>query len=253
MAINEEHIMKHAAFGYLSQWHQTDSDLMANIVLEKKLEKRGEAFSKLATKYQVIRTFPIKKIREAHGEKGVAKHWRKVATSVAKVQLDESDASTTADKVHTLALRLGRIFSAKDDPKENPSLISAATKFLWFAGHTSIRIYDKRAVEALNELSGSDPVNGDYAAYAKVWDEEFNARKQMVKTAIRGSIAHIDWSAIPDGAARTLAIKASKTEWFADRVFDKFLWILGAKEKDGALGPDEKVAQLKELIVHLAG
>lgn len=253
MTINEEHLMKHAAFGYLSQWHQTDSDLMANIVLEETLEKQGQAFSKLATKYQVIRTFPIKKIRDTEGDKGVAKRWRKVATSVARVQLDESDASATADKVHTLALRLGEIFSAKDDPKENPSLISAATKFLWFAGNTSIRIYDKRAVEALNELSGSDPVNGDYGAYAKAWDEEFNKRKQMVKTTIRGSIAHIDWSAIPEGVARTLAIKVSKTEWFGDRVFDKFLWTSGAKKKKGALGPDEKVDQLKELISHLAG
>lgn len=253
MTIDEEHLMRHAAFGYLSQWHQTDSDLMANIVLEDKLAKRGDAFRNLATQYQVIRTFQIKKIREAEGEKGVTKCWRKVASAVAKVPLDKDGASVTAENVRALAQRLGKIFAAKDDPRKKPSLISAATKFLWFAGHTSIRIYDKRAVDALNELSGSGPVGGNYAAYAKAWDKEFKSRKQMVKAAIRGSIAHVDWSAIPDGAARELAIKASKTEWFADRVFDKFLWILGAEKKDGALGPDEKVVQLKELIVHLAG
>lgn len=251
MDIDTEHIMRNAAFEYLSQWHQTDSSLMANIVLEDNLRKRGDAFSKLATKYQVVRSFPVKAIRTAEGEAGVAKRWQTVAASVIRVKIDDGNETTSADKVHALARRLGQIFSAEEKSEENPVLISAATKFLWFAGNTSIRIYDKRAVDALNKLHGSGRVNGDYAAYAKAWDAEFESRKKMVKEAIEGSIESIDSCAIPVGPARRLAIQASKKDWYRDRVFDKFLWKLGAKKQDGALKDEEKNEQLRKLLVLL--
>jgi len=115
MTTSEEHILRHSAFSYLSQWHQTDSALMAAIVLESNSEKRGDAFRKLAIKYQVIRTFPIKKLRDFEGDVGLAKRWRKVAASARKIRINPADTEATAAKVQAFASRLGDIFATKDD------------------------------------------------------------------------------------------------------------------------------------------
>lgn len=255
-AMTSDQILKHSAFAYLNQWHRSDGELLAKII-DADVDSRGVAFASLAVKYSVIRTFPIKAIREKFGEAEVAERWKHVATAVRRVKIDSATSPT--DKVNRLAKKLWSIFSDVQNPRPPQNLISAASKFLWFDGNPSIRIYDTRAVIALNRLQEErkkasgisfNKINGNYGNYVEAWEEESTAHDALVKAAIRGVGQCLDYSAIPDGEARRLALRASKTEWFRDRVFDRFLWTIG-EDSAKAASSAEKLEILKKVLSDL--
>jgi hypothetical protein len=165
----------------------------------------------------------------------IARHWKTVAKAVCELEQDNSSAHA---QVHGLANRLGGILPPTSwKGKAQPLLLSAASKFLWFRGHTSIRIYDKRAKDALNVMQKNRAksagkrewkVDSNYARFADAWDQEFNEHKHLIDAAIAALPKQMDWSIIPCGPERKMATKAIRETWFADRVFDKFLWTIGS-------------------------
>ena len=221
-----------AALSYLNQWERTDKPLTTILRSDAKQKELAVAFRELATKYNVVRNFSTKEARKA-GPQQVDLLWRKVANAVRKVELTPTDSPT--DEVNRLAKKLGKIFPLADDAGSQPILLSAATKFLWFHGHTSVRIYDKRAVASLNSLrklrgdGKEQKVDGNYELFAAAWELEYKALRSELKEAIRDLPSIIHWSTVPE-ANRKTALKDSKTEWFQDRVFDKILWITGEKK-----------------------
>ncbi|MBB3117607.1 hypothetical protein [Pseudoduganella violacea] len=227
-----ENLARPAALSYLNQWERTDKPLATILRSDAGPKELAIAFRELATKYNVVRNFSTKEAKKA-GPRQVELLWRKVANAVRKVELTSTDSP--ADEVHRLAKKLGKIFPLADDAGAQPILLSAATKFLWFRGHTSVRIYDKRAVAALNALSKlrddskGQKVDGDYELFAAAWELEYQALRSELKEAIKGLPGVAHWSMVPEANQKS-ALKDSKADWFQDRVFDKILWINGEKK-----------------------
>lgn len=227
------HLIKPSTIAYLNQWYKNDRLLIESLALNNP-KALGEPFRKLAAKYMVARNFSTTNIKGNGRSEKIAQLWSQVATVVCSVEIN--DRMSEHKMVHDLANKLGGIFPPKSGSKiVQPTLLSAATKFLWFRGHTSIRIYDKRAVEALNQLQKlrerkSRRVNGDYAAFAKAWNEEFRSYKSELMAA-KSELPHqLNWSIVPQDE-HDKALCVTKKNWFSERVFDKFLWTIGTGEK----------------------
>lgn len=227
------HLIKPSTIAYLNQWYKSDRLLMESLAPSNP-NGLGENFRRLAAKYMVARNFSTTNIKKSGRSEKTAQLWSQVATAVCSV--DINDRTLDHKMVHDLANKLGEIFPPKSGGKSvQPTLLSAATKFLWFRGHTSIRIYDKRAVEALNQLQKlrerkSRRVNGDYASFAKAWNEEFRSYKPELMEAQSELPNQLDWSIVPQDE-HDKALRVAQKKWFSERVFDKFLWTIGTGKK----------------------
>ncbi|WP_156407734.1 hypothetical protein [Achromobacter sp. Root83] len=218
-------LMKHSALSYANQWFMTDRKFM------KELRKNGSrvidalVLGDLAAKYMVARGFKTEK-DNPHSS---SQRW---VTAAAHLTAAAQSAEHAEVKVHTLAIELGKVAPVKSITGTN--LLSAATKFLWFAGEHEVRILDKRAVDALGRLRGVRGKLGvDYEQYAAVWKDQLDAHKGVLAEALVDLPRQLAWTCIPsDVHAEAKAV--FKERWFADRIFDKYLWTLGVGADGGA-------------------
>lgn len=219
-------LFKHSALSYLNQWYVTDRHFMKEISAESKSDQLGDAFRRLAIAYVVVRNFHIADIKK--NKELQEKFWNNVATKVCNSTLFED--SPTKEDVNFLAKSLGQYTKSSSS-----NLISAATKFLWFSGYHNIRIYDKRAVKALNDIrkitrKKSFRVDGDYKAFAAEWDSQFEINLAKIDLVIKELPDILAWSIIPS-EDHNAALQVIKEKWFKERVLDKYLWTKG-EEKD---------------------
>lgn len=204
-----QHLYKHAALNYAHQWFTTDKAFMQKIRSGKSSKIDPATVQEIAANYMVARGF----------KKNDANIWGRVAN-----KLEEFIASNDQD-IEKLATDLGGI-SPRQGGANPPRLISAATKFLWFAGRHEIKIYDKRAVSALHKLSRLPRTTKTYAAYATAWSSEYDIHKAEIRRVIAELPNQLEWSGI-DQDSYSEAKRAFKKSWFEDRVFDKCLWLHG--------------------------
>ncbi|WAT83279.1 hypothetical protein [Delftia acidovorans] len=218
-------LLKHSALSYANQWFMTDRKFM------KELRKNGSraidalVLGNLAAKYMVARGFKTKKDNPLSN----SQRW---VTAAAHLTAAAQSAEQTEVKVRALAIELGKVAPVKS--KTGTNLLSAATKFLWFSGEHEVRILDKRAVDALGRLRGVRGKLGiDYEQYAAVWKEQFDAHKGVLAEALVDLPSQLEWSCMPsDMHAEAKAV--FKEPWFADRIFDKYLWTFGVGADGGA-------------------
>ncbi|WP_197378054.1 hypothetical protein [Ralstonia pseudosolanacearum] len=232
-----ENLVRYSAFSYLQQWYRTDRQLMEAFANARGGQVAVRDLKSLAVKYMVARNFKSAKLAEAE----VDLRWKGVARHIAATKR-RTDAAIE-DCIQDLAGKLGQAFPTAIG-KASPTLLSAASKFLWFSGLHDVRIYDKRAVKALNALQKErvltdgcrrGRVNGSYTDFARAWKEEYDARADDIRAATEAIDAVLDWSIIPAGPDRVTAMSVTKKRWFRDRVFDKYLWTLG-EDDSGGLG-----------------
>lgn len=222
---NATWLMKHSALSYANQWVMTDRRFM------KKLKKNGSraidalVLGDLAAKYMVARGFKIEKDNPLSR----SQRWE---TAAAHLTAAIKSGERAEVKVRNLSIELGKIAPVKST--NGRKLLSAATKFLWFAGEYEVRILDKRAVVALGSLRGVRGELGvDYQQYAAVWKDQFEAHKGILAEALVELPHQLAWTCIPsDLHAEAKAV--IKEPWFADRIFDKYLWTLGVGADSGA-------------------
>lgn len=218
-------LMKHSALSYANQWFTTDKALIRGLVDTDSNEVNAAVLGDLAAKYMVARGFKNDKDNPHSSNQ----RWIKAAFHLkASVLIDEP----VEVKVRTLAIDLGRVAPVQNTTGAN--LLSAATKFLWFAGKHKVRILDRRAVEALGRLRGRrGKLGSDYALYDEVWQEQFDKHQAVLVQAVAELPGQLDWSLIPS-QEHTEANAIFKQPWFIDRVFDKYLWTLGVSAEGGA-------------------
>ncbi|MGY6122034.1 hypothetical protein ACW9YQ_17010 (plasmid) [Paraburkholderia strydomiana] len=195
-----------------------------------------ERIKKLAAKYMVARNFSSRGLDDAKA----LRCWERVVACVADAAAQTNEP--VAQIVDELADNLGKIFPDARG-RSAPTLLSAASKFLWFSGRLDVRIYDKRAVNALNTLRSGGAradgrrgwrVNGSYENFAQAWGEEYAAREKILRSAVTALGDALVWSIVPDGDERSGAMKIMKKPWFRDRVFDKYLWTIGSEDESNA-------------------
>ncbi|OXI94938.1 MULTISPECIES: hypothetical protein [Burkholderia] len=230
-----ENLIRYSAYSYLQQWYRTDRVLMKALTSMLDGRVATQDLKELAVKYMVARNFNSATLSESE----IAHRWNVVARHVAAAKRNANSAID--DRIHDLADKLGQVFPASDG-KAPPTLLSAASKFLWFSGLYDVRIYDKRAVNALQLLQKERAmkegrrkwrVAGNYTDFARAWKEEYDARAEDIRAALGAIDEVLDWSIIPRGTARVTAKGVVKKQWFRDRVFDKYLWTIGEDESGG--------------------
>lgn len=196
----------------------------------------GARLQNLAAKYQVARSFALPGATKEERAEQAPILWGKVATYVRNAATETKNNAIAT--VAVLADDLGRVFPGKKRGAD-PTLLSAATKFLWFSGRHDIRIYDRRAIGALSAWCQGHPsgdrrgwrVDGSYAVYAKEWDRMYQAHEVIIRDAVGSLQDAFKWSLIPKGDAHDAAQAAILQPWFLDRIFDKYLWTIGADDE----------------------
>jgi len=213
-------LIKHAALAYANQWFMTDRGFLQELRPTHDLKISAEPIGRLAAKYMVARHFK-------KPERGQRDHrWTEVSKHLRQTLIDLSDSVVTSTEIQTLAARLGKVAPTREGTKM--SLLSAATKFLWFAGQHNVRILDKRAVASLSDLEQVSGIGSNYDEYRKAWENQFAAHEAEISDTLKELPNQLSWSRISIECHSTAA-SAFQTPWFKDRVFDKYLWIAGAE------------------------
>ncbi|MGF6858206.1 hypothetical protein [Paraburkholderia sp. CI3] len=232
-----EYLVRHSALSYLNQWYVTDRKYLDLLASSDVAATPGARIQLLSAKYMVARNFVLPDLPPNDADVEIERLWDEVALAVTDAAADNAcDASSV---VVRLANGLGAIFPDTRD-RAAPNLLSAATKFLWFSGRHDIRIYDKRAIIALNAWRKEQPraegkrgwrVNGSYADFAGAWSDMYAVHQPSVRLAIASLNEAIGWSLVPDGQPRDIARAIFQEQWFHDRVFDKYLWTIGVEDE----------------------
>ena len=214
-------LMRHSALAYVNQWFVTDRRFMSELRTKQSGLIDSTVLGELAAKYMVARGF--KKPTQVDGAttEPLDRRWIEAAAQLDRVL---TAAPLSDVEVHLLAERLAKVAPRERTPANE--LLSAATKFLWFSGCQDIRILDARAVDALIRLGASRSLGKRYDSYAAAWQEQFNAHREELRAAIDGLARQLDWTLIPS-AFHDETVMVLRSSWFADRVFDKYLWTIG--------------------------
>jgi hypothetical protein len=226
---------KHAFLAYINQWYELDERHRVAVHRQSDIEAAGRAFKTLAVAYSVIRGFGDREGGGAEREERVVSKFRDVAQLVHAVpSLNDGDM---AGSVWALANSIGELFprTVQKGPRKGTQIkttqLSAATKFLWFAGHDNVRIFDTQAYAALygKERLGL-LTEAVYDAFLGEWQRQYELATKDLDDAIHAfdEPEMFEWTVIPRedyDKVRTIL----EQPWFRERAFDKHLWIKGAR------------------------
>jgi hypothetical protein len=105
------------------------------------------------------------------------------------------------------------------------NLISAASKLLWLRHRDPFIIYDSRAVAALAiDRYGGSFDKRSYPEYCERWRSAYATHRKDIKTAVAelGDLHGIVRQLVPEWSSKEVSGR-----WFAERVFDRYLWMSG--------------------------
>lgn len=211
-------LAKHSALSYANQWFMTDRGLMEGLKPPGSRTFDAQVLGKLAAKYMVARSF-----KKEEQPDGLDRRW---VLAAAHLKTSLGSPARIDKIVHALAEKLGTVGPVDG----RTSLVSAASKFLWFAGRYEARILDKRAVNALSKLTGKRVSASDYRGFAEAWQGQFEISRPEIVDAVAKLPYQMEWTRI-EPARHGLAMAVFKQGWFIDRVFDKYLWTIGESSK----------------------
>jgi len=192
------------AFGFLSQWLESEFALHAAI----SSAPTESAIRKALAYFQVARTF---KGLDSPGKTAL------ILQALTDVRNDPT-LTMPHEKVEALAGQFQMCFHQFN--------LSAASKLLWLSCKEPFIIYDTRAVKALSRHFGRK--FADYKEYSVAWREEFARAQGSIRVACETLPKGRIFMRSCEPTDRELLDMAKET-WFTERVFDVFLWEVGAK------------------------
>ena len=94
-------------------------------------------------------------------------------------------------------------------------------------------IFDKRASDALRHLENKI---SDYKSYCEAWEKEYEKRHNALALAARGLVNLPREYTRDPSLTNDQLTEIVREEWFIARVFDIYLWEIGAKNgtRDGS-------------------
>lgn len=196
-----EQPLEYCALRFLIQWKQREKLLYEYISNNPTLEQLRSALSY----FQVARSF------KGLGRDDVA---QEVLDSL--LQVDSNFSSEHEKKVIDLAKSF------------NQFNLSAASKLFWLKYRSPYIIYDSRAIRALRRL-GCSFKNANYSQYCSCWREQYSERQKMIVKAVSRLHEIREFLPLCHGSVEEVTTLTSKS-WFIERVFDTFLWEMGAKD-----------------------
>jgi hypothetical protein len=105
-------------------------------------------------------------------------------------------------------------------------LLSATTKFLWLKLQSPIIIYDSQARRALRV----DP--DDLEGYCIEWRRRYEQHAAQIADACLALPRASRFTKNPKMTSPEYIANTARHTWFRERVFDVYLWHVGAKNKD---------------------
>lgn len=196
----------YCALRYLLLWEQQER------ILHEAMRgfPSGADLRKVLHNYRVARTF-----------KGIGKRENAERVLDKLRAIGDDNSLTPVAKVESLTEEF-----TNDFEKSN---LSAATKLLWLRYRGPYRIYDARAVRAL-KCRGRRFNSRNYGQYAEAWQLEFHTKQVCIDSAI--DLLPGLQPFLSQWHETTTSIRQLTTQqWFQERIFDIYLWELGAADK----------------------
>jgi hypothetical protein len=193
---------EYCAFNFWNQWQGYELPLYCAI----SATPTEQDVRKALNYFQVARTF-----------KGLGKDGNAVYILDCLIQVRADSAlSTPAAKVEKLADELSKKFSVNT---------SAASKLLWLSFRDPYLIYDTRAVNGLRRHF-REKFDG-YLQYSDAWRKAYKLHEaEIAKSIEKLPKARIFMRTAPPPDQEIF--HTARETWFKERVFDTFLWEIGA-------------------------
>jgi hypothetical protein len=199
---------EHCAMCYLDLWVQNEEELYDAV----KADPSGGVLRLAAAHFKISRNFPglgKPEVQETLSEL-LGLHGRKASRRERPQQVVE----------------LANAFY-RETGKHN---VSAASKLLWFRWRAPFVILDVRAKKAL-PLLGFPFERGNYEDFCRAWRKAYKKhRDEVLKAALQLPRVY-KFSAAASSKDKQYVRAICTREWFLERVFDNFLWQVGANKK----------------------
>jgi hypothetical protein len=194
---------KYFALMYLNDWYWWDKTFSERIASNSKDSR--QAFHEAAKYYKVTRNFS--QLNDENRLEG--------ALALVKSVRGPITEGNVCDKVIDLANEFKN--------KYGKNAVSAASKFLWLRFKSPIVIFDSRAVSWLRANGYKVPYSGGYREYREHWVAAYTDHKKEINEACKGLVKLRNYSLAYEMPVKSVE-KITKTTWFKERVFDKYLW-----------------------------
>lgn len=202
--------LEYCALSYSNQWQSHDS-VFYELLNSHNPQDQRDGIKEAASFYKIARNFAAK-----------YDGCYRFHNALNELNLQTEVTSTTyINTVKRLADSFLKHYHRKN--------ISAASKLLWLKHRDPVIIYDGRAINALQNHFHYEGRYGDYDRYCEKWLEEYqNKSREIVDAANRlpSVIEFVFNHEATEHEVRSLIAE----EWFKKRVFDTYLWNLGAQD-----------------------
>lgn len=140
-----------------------------------------------------------------------------VLSALCREHANRMTGSNYIDKVTDLSEAFYEKFGQRN--------LSAATKLLWLRKQWPVKIYDKNARTALGLSAGVE-----YSDYVDAWSQEFSIHEKVIRNSLKDLATVKKYTAAWMWSDRDIKETIS-APWFADRVFDFYLWEVGGNKE----------------------
>lgn len=221
--------LEYCSLAYLNLWLVNDSVYHKALqpVGDDTIHAKSETLIKAGKFYSVARGLPT----EYDVEVGLVRY-QPVIDIMDQLQTHDfggGDSVQTVnpqciDIINAVAEEIGKRYPTKKGNRRN--VLSLTSKFLWLKFKSPVLIYDKNARVALSQLNGTKIKENDLSSFYGNWIQAYAESKEEI-VSICSQLHHIHRYAVNEIDAEDVRSLASQP-WFQERVFDIYLWGLGA-------------------------
>ncbi len=205
---------EYCALEYLNLWTSYDKRFVENFTGGK--QKMLEIIPEVATVYRVHRNFPLR-----YDVLNNRERYEPIVDKLAAINIAKIDENNFIKTVIQTRQNIGQEYGGL-------GVLSATTKFLWMLVRDPIIIYDNNAMTALGRHNY--PVDeGNYGQYVQQWQQLYAEKEEEVNEACQGLHGVRLYARHANEIDEQYIQQISAETWFRKRVFDMYLWIVGAE------------------------
>jgi hypothetical protein len=207
---------KYYALHYLNLWISQDR-AYCEALTGRDREGKLDAIARAAVSYKIARNLPR---RYDEG-----KRYQPVREVLDKLSPADFKGKKLLPSIQNVRNQISALYGRRD-------FLSLTTKFLWLKIKSPIIIYDSRARAALAIELGKKARNFEaYDQYCSAWREVYKKYAEDIGAACQNLEEVHEYVENPKGANRQYVARIARQKWFQERVFDIYLWHVGAKPK----------------------
>jgi len=215
--------LEYCSLSYLNQWLVHDSIYCDAINLPvDKVQEKSDALKKAGAYYSVARNLPTE-----HDSKAGLLRYQPVIEIIDTIsQGDLGEDHQAIERIEQIAMEIGS--------KYERNVLSLTTKFLWLKVKSPVLIYDRNARIALNLLNKNtkkDKIKeGDLGMFYSNWNKAFAEKEEEIKKVCQELSGTSLYTVDPSVATKDYIEDIASQRWFHERVFDNYLWGVGAPD-----------------------